>query len=38
VPVVDLAVIVVGLPIIAGVGGWLLAGHEPAGVARRPLD
>ncbi len=38
VPVVDLVVILVGLPVIAGVGGWLLAGREPAGIARQRLE
>jgi putative ABC transport system permease protein len=38
VPVLDLVGILAGLPIIATAGGWLLAGREPAGMARRPLD
>jgi putative ABC transport system permease protein len=38
VPVVDLIVILVGLPVIAFVGGWLLAGREPPAIARRPLQ
>jgi putative ABC transport system permease protein len=38
VPLVDLVVIVVGLPLIAVVGGWLLAGREPADLGHRPLD
>lgn len=38
VPVVDLIVIVVGLPILAAVGGWLLAGREPASIGRQPLE
>ena len=38
VPFVNLAVIVVGLPAIAVVGGWLLAGREPPAIAHRPLD
>jgi putative ABC transport system permease protein len=38
VPVVDLAAIVVGLPVIAIAGGWLLAGREPPFIARQPLD
>jgi putative ABC transport system permease protein len=36
-PIVDLLVIVVGLPLIAALGGWLLAGPEPAVIARAPL-
>jgi putative ABC transport system permease protein len=37
-PIVDLIVIVVGLPFIATGAGWLLAGREPPAIARRPLD
>jgi putative ABC transport system permease protein len=38
VPVANLAVIVVGLPVLAAVGGWLLAGREPPALARQPLE
>jgi putative ABC transport system permease protein len=38
VPVVNLIVILVGLPVIATVVGWLLAGGEPPLIARRPLE
>jgi putative ABC transport system permease protein len=38
VPVANLIVIVVGLPLIATVGGWLLAGRDPPTIARRPLE
>jgi putative ABC transport system permease protein len=37
-PVVDLGVIIVGLPLAAIVGGWLLAGREPLAIARQPLE
>jgi putative ABC transport system permease protein len=37
-PVVDLLVIIVGLPLAAIVGGWLLAGREPLAIARQPLE
>ncbi len=37
VPVIDLAGIIVGLPILAAVGGWLLGGREPPAIARQPL-
>lgn len=30
--------VLVGLPLIAAVGGWLLAGREPEVIARQPLD
>jgi putative ABC transport system permease protein len=38
VPFLSLTVIIVGLPLVATAGGWLLAGREPAVIARRPLD
>jgi putative ABC transport system permease protein len=38
IPVVNLVVILVGLPVIATVAGWLLAGREPPAIARRPLE
>jgi putative ABC transport system permease protein len=37
VPVLDLVLILVGLPLVAAAGGWLLAGREPAAMARQPL-
>ena len=37
-PVVELLVILVGLPVVAAAGGWLLAGRAPSVIARRPLD
>jgi putative ABC transport system permease protein len=38
VPVVDLALILVGLPLIASLAGWLLAGGEPADLGRQPIE
>jgi putative ABC transport system permease protein len=38
VPAVNLIVILAGLPAIAYVAGWLLAGREPPAIARRPLE
>jgi putative ABC transport system permease protein len=38
VPVADVLILLVGLPAVAAAGGWLLAGREPAAVARQPLD
>jgi putative ABC transport system permease protein len=38
VPVVDLVVILLGLPMIAAAAGWLLAGGEPRAMGRRPLE
>jgi putative ABC transport system permease protein len=36
VPVVNLAVVLVGLPVAAAVAGWLLAGREPPALTRQP--
>jgi len=38
VPVLDLLLILVGLPLIAAVGGWLLAGRPPPAISRQPLE
>jgi putative ABC transport system permease protein len=38
IPSENLLFIVVGMPLIAAVGGWLLAGREPPVIARRPID
>jgi len=37
-PVLDLLAILVGLPLVAAVGGWLLAGRRPPVMARQALD
>ncbi len=37
-PVANLVAILIGLPLLAGLAGWLLAGREPSAIARRPLD
>ncbi len=38
VPLTDVLILLVGLPLVAAVGGWLLAGREPEVIARQPLD
>ncbi len=38
VPVAGLLWILVGMPVIAVVAGWLLAGREPPAIARQPLE
>jgi putative ABC transport system permease protein len=38
VPAAKLTVLVAGLPLLALVAGWLLAGREPAAMARQPLE
>ena len=38
VPVTSLLVILIGLPLAATAAAWLLAGREPAAIARRPIE
>jgi putative ABC transport system permease protein len=38
VPVANLAILIVGVPLLALAAGWLLAGREPPAIARQPLD
>jgi putative ABC transport system permease protein len=38
VPLRDVLILLVGLPLIAAAGGWLLAGREPEVLSRQPLD
>jgi putative ABC transport system permease protein len=38
IPARDILIILVGLPLVAGVGGWLLAGREPPVISRQPLE
>jgi putative ABC transport system permease protein len=38
VPLSDVVILLVGLPLIAAAGGWLLAGREPEVISRQPLD
>ncbi len=38
VPVLDLALTIVGVPAGAALAGWILAGRRPPSVARQPLD
>jgi putative ABC transport system permease protein len=37
-PVLNLAAILIGLPIVAYLGGWLLAGRETREITRQPLE
>jgi len=37
VPLTDVLILLVGLPLIAAAGGWLLAGREPPLIARQPI-
>jgi putative ABC transport system permease protein len=38
IPVTNLLVILVGMPLAAMVLGWLLGGRDPAGISRQPLE
>jgi putative ABC transport system permease protein len=38
VPTMNLLTIVIGMPVIAAVVGWLLAGREPGAISRQPLE
>ena len=38
VPLTDVLILLVGLPLIAAAGGWLLAGREPPLIARQPIE
>jgi putative ABC transport system permease protein len=38
IPVANLLLIVVGMPLAAVVVGWLLAGREPAAIGRQPME
>jgi putative ABC transport system permease protein len=38
IPVTNLLVILVGMPLAATVLGWLLAGRDPGSIARQPLE
>jgi putative ABC transport system permease protein len=37
-PVSNVLILLVGLPLIAAGGGWLLAGREPPMIARQPIE
>ena len=37
VPLLNLAGLVIGLPLVAAAGGWLLGGRAPSAIARTPL-
>jgi len=38
VPLADVLVLLIGLPLIAAVAGWLLAGREPPLIGRQPIE
>jgi putative ABC transport system permease protein len=38
VPLTDILILLIGLPLLAAMGGWLLAGREPPAIARQPIE
>jgi putative ABC transport system permease protein len=38
VPITDIVILLIGLPLLAAIGGWLLAGREPPAIARQPIE
>jgi putative ABC transport system permease protein len=38
VPVLDLTITIVGVPVAAALAGWILAGRKPSAIARQALD
>ena len=38
VPLTDVLILLVGLPLVAAAGGWLFGGREPPAVARQPME
>jgi putative ABC transport system permease protein len=38
VPMTDIGILLIGLPLVAAIGGWLFAGREPPAVARQPIE
>jgi putative ABC transport system permease protein len=38
VPLADVLILLLGLPLVAAASGWLFAGREPPAVARQPID
>jgi putative ABC transport system permease protein len=38
VPIADIVILLIGLPLVAAAGGWLLAGREQPAIARQPIE
>jgi hypothetical protein len=36
--VTNLLIILIGMPLVAAIGGWLFAGRQPRDMAHRPLE
>ena len=37
-PATNLLIILVGMPFVAAIGGWLFAGRQPRDMAHQPLE
>jgi putative ABC transport system permease protein len=37
-PALDLLLVILGMPLAAAIGGWLVAGREPPFIARQPIE
>jgi putative ABC transport system permease protein len=37
-PLSDVLILLIGLPLLAAAGGWLFAGREPPAITRQPID
>jgi putative ABC transport system permease protein len=37
-PILDLLLIIVGMPLVAAAGGWLFSGRQPPAIARSPME
>jgi hypothetical protein len=38
VPVTNLLIILVGMPLVAAIGGWVFAGRQPRDLGHQPLE
>jgi len=38
VPLADVLILLLGLPLVAAAGGWLSSGRKPPAVARQPIE
>jgi putative ABC transport system permease protein len=38
VPLTDVLILLLGLPLVAAAGGWLFAGRKPPAIARQPIE
>jgi len=38
VPVTNLLIILIGMPLVAAIGGWIFAGRQPRDLGRQPLE